>query len=248
MFEEPRMQNRRRSKSRDRRAIRIRAGRREVGARAPETSQLPSSRSTSGGSSPCSTSWAKVPASAARMLPGVTIPSRWPYSSWTNANGLRRCEDRKRIHRVHKIGDDGRRTDRCAKVDRSDPRSTGQESPSENADDIFDRALRTGSAAMLRSTSAWRTSFGVWRRRRSSRHPCAGSSTSRTGRSASRTIPEMIARSIFLENPRGLRFGDDQMKLFRGHVIFRFPVEAEQPGRSRSRTCSAARRRRGHNR
>ena len=56
---------------------------------APDTSQLPSSRSTSGGSSPSSMSWAKAPASAARMRPGVTMPSKWPYSSWTNASGTR---------------------------------------------------------------------------------------------------------------------------------------------------------------
>ena len=57
----------------------------------PETSRLPSSRSTMPGPSVASWSLTKSPTSAVSRSTGVMIPSRWPYSSCTIAMATSAC-------------------------------------------------------------------------------------------------------------------------------------------------------------
>ena len=63
--------------------------------------------------------------------------------------------------------------------------------------------------------------------------------TPRTGRSPSRMTPEIIARSPGSITPRLLRFGDQDLDLLVGDVLFVLRVLAQQPQQARPRHRAA---------
>ena len=169
---------------------------------APDTSQLPSSRSTHGGSSSISRSLAKAPAKAAMIEPGVTMPSRWPYSSWTRASGTsaERSTASASIASI-RSGITGavltiRARSRSRPSSNSISRSRAETTPTMSSTD----PRATGSRLCGVAASAARISS---RPQPTSIQSISvrGVITSRTGRSASRTMPEMIARSLSSSTP-----------------------------------------------
>ena len=149
-----------------------------VGRDEPATSQLPSSRSTNGGSVSKSDREANLPASAASRSAGRHQPSKWPYSSWTKAIGTSALAQHvQRVHRVDLVGHDRRLAHQRAQVERLARDQGGDDvARLDDADQLVDRAFGDRDPVVRGLDQRCADRLGIARRRRSSRPRCAASS------------------------------------------------------------------------
>ena len=113
-----------------------------------------------------------------------------------------RAQHRQRIHRVHQVGDDRRRLRQCAQIERlarQASRGAGRWSGSRRRY-CRPTLARPGSGCAAISASVARSCSPVSDTSIQSTS-VRGVITSRTGRSARRTMPEMIARSLSSSTP-----------------------------------------------
>ncbi len=175
----PTGQSRRRSHSRGPPAARCRAGRTSVSAGTePETHQLPSSRSTNGGSAPNLGVGGELAGDRGEQVGGRHQPFEMAIFVMDERDrDLGGAQHLERVHRVHLVGNDRRRRDQRAQVERpaveqGATRSrawttpiSGSTEPSADRQPAVRRRERSGRAAPRRR-----------RRDRSSRPRCAASS------------------------------------------------------------------------
>ena len=141
--------------------------------------------------------------------PGVTIPSRWPYSSWTSASGTSalRSTASASIASI-RSGMTGAVAAQSLQDRASAPSSSAGEHVAglDDADDIVDRAVGDRNPAVRRFEQRRADFFGGRSRCRSSRCRCAGSSPrAPAGRRAGRcrrSSPARLPRARRRSAPR----------------------------------------------
>ena len=102
--------SRRRSRSRGSPAGRCRDGRPSRRPACSRRAAMSRPRAGPAPARPSSTSARNTPVIASRMSAGVTMPSKWPYSSWTSATGTSRfLQRRQHVERVGLVVHDRRR-------------------------------------------------------------------------------------------------------------------------------------------
>ena len=112
-----------------------------------------------------------------------------------------RAQHRQRIHRVHQVGNHRRRSRQLAQVELAPvEQRLEQVAGLDHADDIVDRAFRDRESGCAAFPSAPHE-FSPVAEMSIQSTSVRGVITSRTGRSARRTIPEMIARSLSSRTP-----------------------------------------------
>ena len=168
----------------------------------PDTHQLPSSRSTRGGSVSKSAEERNLPAIAVSRSPGVTSPSKWPYSSWTKAIGT--SESRSTV--IASIASSWSGTTGAGFINsrrlislpasRQETMSRAWTTPISRSTEPSATGIRLcGASISFCRTVAMSASASI------QETSVRGVITSRVGRSASRTTEEIIARSLSSSTP-----------------------------------------------